>query len=147
MDMLDVLAFWGRKYERQRVASSRSTRFSLGDVLEMFDRNALLELTPYVNDDPVRTFKPDAVKKVKVSLLDDGISAIHSSRDDWYEVYRTAPSGELSKVKIVAHSPGGPRIGEIRMLVGQRTYEHYFKEDPIFAVGAGLLAAATEQSP
>jgi hypothetical protein len=77
--------------------------------------------------------RPDPVRKVKVSLLDNGISAIHSSSGDWYQVYRTAPSGDYSKVRIVANSPEGAKLGEIKMLVGRRTYDQYYAEDPIFA--------------
>jgi len=133
LDLLDTLAFWGRKYEKQRVPRTGSTKFSLADVLETFDRNAIFELTPMTNGKPRETLKPDAVRKMKVSLLDNGISAIHSSSDDWYEVLRTAPSGDLSRVRIVAHSPDAREIGEVRMLVGQRSFEHYFQEDPILA--------------
>ena len=133
MDLLDTLAFWGRKYEKQRVPRTGSSRFSLGDVLETFDRNAILELTPVANGKPGETLRPDPVRKMKVSLLDDGVSAIHSSSDDWYEVLRTAPSGDLSRVRLVAHSPDGAEVGEVRMLVGQRSFEHYFQQDPILA--------------
>src|SRR5207247_3155075 len=105
LDLLDTLAFWGRKYEKQRVPRTGSTRFSLSDILETFDRNAIFELTPVTNGKPGQTLKPDPVRKMKVSLLDNGISAIHSSSDDWFEVLRTAPSGDLSRVRIVAHAP------------------------------------------
>jgi len=133
LDVLDTLAFWGRKYEKQRVPRTGSTRFSLSDILETFDRNAIFELTPVTNGKPGQTLKPDPVRKMKVSLLDNGISAIHSSSEDWFEVLRTAPSGDLSRVRIVAHAPDGREVGEIRMLVGQRSFEHYFQEDPILA--------------
>ena len=133
MDLLDTLAFWGRRYEKQRVPRTGSTRFSLHDVLETFDRNAIFELTPYANGKPGQTVRPNAASKMKVSLLDSGISAIHSGSDDWYEVLRTAPSGDLSRVRVVAHSANGNEVGEVRMLVGMRTYDHYFSEDPILA--------------
>jgi hypothetical protein len=132
MDLLDSLALWGRRYEQQVVPGRGDKRFGLGDVLELFDRNAILELTPVVSGRVQPTVRPDAVRKVKVSLLDDGISAIHSGAEDWYEVFRTPPTGDVSKVRIVAHSPTGAVIGEVRMVVGRRSYEHYFSEDPIF---------------
>jgi hypothetical protein len=132
MDLLDSLALWGRRYQRQVVPGRGDKRFGLADVLEMFDRNAILELTPVVSGRAQTTLRPDAVRKVKVSLLDDGISAIHSGPEDWYEVFRTPPTGDLSKVRIIAHSPSGAVVGEVRMVVGRRTYEHYFAEDPIF---------------
>lgn len=132
MDIFDSLALWGRRFEPQTVPSSGSTRFSLADILEMFDRNAILDLTPVVDGKALPAVRPDAVRKFKVSLLDDGVSAIHSDSSDWFSVYRTAPSGDLSKVRIVAHTASGAECGEIRMLVGRRTYDHYFAEDPIF---------------
>jgi hypothetical protein len=133
MDLLDTLAFWGRKYEKQKVPRTGSFRFALSDLMEMFDRNAIYELTPVIKGKPGQTVAPDPVKKMKVSLLDNGISAIHSGPQDWYEVVRTAPSGDLSRVRIIAHASGGGDLGEIRMLVGQRSYDHYFREDPLFA--------------
>jgi hypothetical protein len=131
MDIFDKLAFVGRRYEKQRAPSTGSARLNLHDVLQMFDRSAILELTPSTKDTPGKTIRPDAVRKMKVSLLDDGISAIHSDSGDWYEAFRTAPSGDLSRVRIVAYSPSGARVGEIRMLVGRRSFDHYFAEDPI----------------
>ena len=133
MDVFDKLAFLGRKYEPATLPGSSSTRLNMTDVLQMFDRSAILELTPYKGDAPGETLRPDPVRKMKVSLLDDGLSAIHSDNTDWYEIYRTAPSGDLSKVKIVAHEPNGSKIGEIRMLIGRRSLEHYFEHDPILA--------------
>ena len=131
MDVFDSLALWGRRYQQQKVPSSGSPRFSLADLLEMFDRNAILELTPSADGKALPSVRPDPIRKVKVSLLDDGVSAIHRGSGDWFEVYRTAPTGDLSKVRIVANSAAGGKAGEIRMLVGRRTYDHYFAEDPI----------------
>ena len=131
MDLFDTLAFLGRKYERQVVPGTGSPRFAMTGVLQMFDHAAILELTPITKDGPLPTVRPDTVRKLKVSLLDDGLSAIHSGTDNWYEVYRTAPSGDVSRVKITAYSPDGKKQGEIRMLVGRRSFEHYFEEDPI----------------
>jgi hypothetical protein len=109
---------------------SRAEReaFSLGEVLKAFDRVAVLELSRTVEIVQV-TVRPDPIRKVKVSLLDDGISPIHSGPDDRYEVYRTAPSADLSKVKIVALSADGSRLGEIRLITGRRTADHYFRKD------------------
>ena len=132
MDLFDTLAFLGRRYEPQKAPRSGSRRFTLVDVLEMFDRKALLELTLNAAGRPVRTVYPDPEKKLKVSLLDDGLSEVRSGPEDWFEVLQTAPSGDLSKAKIVVHSPDGASIGEIRLLISQRTYEHYFQEDPLF---------------
>jgi hypothetical protein len=131
VDFFDKLAFLGRKYEPVTAPGTGSRRFTMGDVLMMFNQSAILELTPYTPSGPLPTVRPDAVRKLKVSLLDDGLSAIHSTPSDFYEVFRTAPSGDISKVRIVAYNANGNRLGEMRMDVGRRTYEHYFEEDPI----------------
>jgi hypothetical protein len=135
MNLLDKLALTGRRFEIVRVPRNQSTEFTLGDTLEFFNRNTILELTPIVNGKAQPTLRPDAVRKLKVSLL-DGISAIHSHNEDWFEVFRTAPSGDLTRVRIVAHSRQGEKIGELQMLVSQRMPIYYFGEDPIFdAIG------------
>jgi len=131
MDLLDTLALWNRRYDRRSVVKSGSSRYTLGDLLEAFDRQAILELTPVTDGKPGPASRPDLVKKVKVSLLDQGVSAIHPGNEGWYEVYQTAPSGDISKVKVIAHSKDGRPAGEIRMIVGQRSLEYYFRDDPI----------------
>lgn len=130
MDAIDSLALWGRRFERQTVPGSHEGRFGLGDLLAMFDRNLILQLTPIINGKELATVRPDSVRKLKVSLLDDGVSAMQPATE-WYEVFRTPPSGDLSKVRIVAHGSDGAVKGEIRMLVGRRSYDHYFEQDPI----------------
>jgi hypothetical protein len=143
MNTIDTMALWARRYEPQYLPDGRGKRFSLIDLLWLFDRNAILELTPVVDGKPLPVVKPDAVRKVKVSLLDDGISAIDPGPDGWYEVYRTAPSGDLSKVRIMAHAPGGRKAGEVRLLVGRRSYDQYFAEDPIFEAIERVSAASS----
>jgi hypothetical protein len=132
MDLFDSLALWGRRFDQQKAPRTADARFTLSDLLYFFDRAAIMELTPIVGGKALATARPDSVRKVKVSLLDDGVSAVHGGGGDWYEVFRTAPSGDLSKVRIVAYSAEGAKAGEIRMLVGRRTYDQYFAEDPIF---------------
>lgn len=131
IDFVDKLAFFGRRYERQVCHRSGNNRFSLSDVLELFDRNTILELTPVVGGKPLETVVPDPERKIKVSLLDKGISAIHSDAGDWFEVLRTAPSGDLTKVRIVVYTANNNRAGEIAMIVSQRMPAFYFAEDPI----------------
>ena len=131
MDLFDKLAFMGRRYERDLVPRNGSHRFTLSDLLQAFNYNTILELTPIVDGKAGETVKPDEVRKLKVSLLDHGIAAIHSHADDGYEVYRTAPSGDLSKVRVVAYSPKDDKIGELHMLVSERLQGFYFDEDPI----------------
>jgi hypothetical protein len=132
MDVFDKLALSSRRYEPLTAPRTGSRSFTLADVLEVVGHNAIHELTAIPATGPKRTLRPDPVRKIKVSLLDDGIVAIHSSIRDEYEVFRTAPSGDFSKVKIVASTHDGIKIGEVRMLMGRRTFEHYFEEDPIF---------------
>lgn len=130
MNLLDKLALSGRRFEPVRVPRNGSTQFTLADALEMFSRNTILELTPITNGKTGETLRPDPVRKLKVSLL-DGIAAIHSHNDDYFEVLRTAPSGDLTRVRILAFSRGGEKIGEVHMLVSQRMPLYYFGEDPI----------------
>jgi hypothetical protein len=132
MDVFDKLSLIARRYAPQTVPGTGRTRFTMAEVLQLFNQNMILELTPTANNKAGDTVRPDSVRKMKVSLLDDGFSAIHSDSTDWFEVLRTAPSGDLSRVRIVAHDPGGLKLGEIQMLVGRRTFEHYFEQDPIF---------------
>jgi len=134
MDLFDAIALWGRKYAPQTLGASRHRRFTLRDVMESVDRNAILQLSVRRGNVWLKTVRPDAIRKVKVSLLDDGIAAVHLASDDWYEVYRTAPCGDSSKVRIVARSSDGVRLGEIRMLVGRRMHDYHFQRDPIFDV-------------
>jgi hypothetical protein len=133
MDLLDKIALWGRRYERQLNPRSGNYRFSLSDLLEAFRLNTILELTPYVDGKPGETYRPDPVRKLKISLLDEGGSALGSPDVAWYEVYRTPPSGDHARVKVYACKPDGSPSAELRMLVAQRMPELYFKEDPIFA--------------
>jgi hypothetical protein len=131
MSVVDNLALLGRRFEPRTAPRSGSRRFTLLDLLEMFDRVAILELTAIAPGRTATTVRPDLQRKIKVSLLDDGVSELHSDKGDWFEVYQTGPSGDLSKVKIVAHHPNGSEVGEIRLLIGRRVPEHYFSEDPI----------------
>jgi hypothetical protein len=111
MDLFDKLALESRRYEKLRAPRSGSEVFSLGDLLETLGRNAIHELVALPAGGQKKTVRPDTVRKLKVSLLDDGIVAIHSGVRDQYQVYQTAPSGDYSKVKIVAMAPDGGRVG------------------------------------
>ncbi len=133
MDLIDSLALLGRRFTPRRAVRSGSERFSLMDVMETFNGYAILELSQIVAGKPVRTLRPDAERKLKVSLLDDGMADIHTGSEGWYRVAQTAPSADLSKVRIEACAADGSLRGEIRFLIGRRTYEHYFREDPILA--------------
>jgi|SRR5688572_30788779 hypothetical protein len=130
MDFLDKLALSGRRYEPRVSPVTGSTQLHLPEVLMMYNGKAIMELTTGSNGKPSKTVRPDPDRKLKVSLL-DGLSEIHVPAGGWYEVYETAPSGDLAKVRVVARAPGGASAGELRMLVGRRTLDHYFLEDPI----------------
>ena len=130
MDFMDKLALSNRRYESRVALDTGSSKLQLPQVLMMYNGKAILELTTVMEGKPSKTVKPDAQRKLKVSLL-DGLSEIHAPEGGWYEVLETAPSGELSKVRILAKSAGGATVGEVRMMVGRRTLDHYFLEDPI----------------
>ena len=130
MDFMDKLALAGRRYESRLAPDTGNTQLQLPQVLTMYNGKAILELTSSVAAGPSKTVRPDADRKLKVSLL-DGLSEIHAPSGGWYEVFETAPSGDLAKVRIVAKDGRGGTVGELRMLVGRRTLDHYFAEDPI----------------
>jgi hypothetical protein len=137
MDLFDKVALWGRKYEAQINPRTGIHRFSARDILEDFQLKTIVELTPYVNGRSGETHRPDPVRRLKISLLDEGGAVFGGSDVAWYEVHSTAPSGDLARVKVIAMSPQGTPVGELRMLLAYRMPELYFKEDPIFAAVAG----------
>jgi len=132
MNLFDKLALMGRRYEPRISARSGDHRFSLADLLLMFDRKSILELTAVLSGRPSSTVRPNAERKLKVSLLDDGISALPSERVSWYEVQQTAPQGDMSRVKLIARDANGQNQGEVWMLVGPRSFDQYFAMDPLF---------------
>jgi hypothetical protein len=133
MDLFDKVALWGRKYEVQVNPRTGLHRFSPRDILEDFQLKTIVELTPHVNGHGGETHRPDPVRRLKISLLDEGGAVFGGSDVGWYEVHSTAPSGDLARVKVIAVSPQGTAVGELRMLLAYRMPELYFKEDPIFA--------------
>lgn len=130
MDLMDKLALAGRRYESRVSPETGSTQLQLPQVLTMYNGKAIMELTTLTQGKPSKTVRPDTDRKLKVSLL-DGLSEIHAPAGGWYEAFETAPSGDLAKVRILAKDSGGASVGELRMLVGRRTLDHYFLEDPI----------------
>ncbi|HEX5140792.1 MAG TPA: hypothetical protein VFX19_07595 [Dehalococcoidia bacterium] len=132
MNFLDKLALMGRRYEQRGSPSTGDTKLHLPEVLAMYNGKAILELTAEPLSKDSHTIRPDAERKLKVSLL-DGLSEIHAPDGGWYEVFETAPTGDIAKVRIVAMSPQGAQAGELKMLVGRRTLDHYFLEDPLIA--------------
>jgi len=132
VDLFDKLALWGRRYQKLVNPRTGDTRFSLSDLLELFRRNTILELTPAVGGKPQATARPDPVRKLKVSILDQGVSALGDTATAWYEVSMTAPSGDLARARVLAYGAHGP-AGELRMLIARRDPDLYFKEDPILS--------------
>ena len=130
MNLFDKLALQGRRYTLRRSPAAGEYRLSLLEVLQMFNARAILELSTYLDGKHHRTVKPDADKKLKISLLDE-LSDMNTDRLGWYEVYETAPTGDLTKAKVIGHSSDNSIIGETRMLLGRRTLSHYFLDDPL----------------
>jgi hypothetical protein len=131
MDLLDRLALAGRRHERRRSLVSGSPRLNLSEVLRVYDHKAILNAAVLHPGKQARHMKPDPEKKLKLSLL-DMISELQQEGDSHYEVFETAPTGDLSKVRILAWSGAGESKGELRMLMGRRALENYFAEDPVF---------------
>jgi hypothetical protein len=131
MDLLDRLTLAGRRHERRRSPVSGSERLNLSEVLMVYDHKAILEASILGHGNQARHVKPDPERKLKLSLL-DMISELQPEADSWYEVFETAPTGDLSKVRIMTHSEAGEFKGELRMLMGRRSLDNYFAEDPVF---------------
>ena len=143
MDLLDKVALWGRKYEPLRNPRSGDYKFSLRDLLEDFQLKTIVELTPVIDGKSGETYRPDPVRRLKISLLDEGGHVLGTADTAWYEISTTAPSGDYAWFKLGAKSAAGATMGELRMLVAYRMPELYFKEDPIFAKVAENVAAGT----
>jgi hypothetical protein len=143
VDLFDKLALWGRKYEKQTNPRTGDTRFSLGDLLEDFRRTTILELTPVRDGNRLPASRPDPVRKIKVSLLDQGLAAL-TQPASWYEVHLTSPSGDLAKARVDAYASDGKPVGELEMLVAERSPELYFAEDPVLSeIESGRSAPST----
>ena len=131
MDLLDRLTLTSRRHERRHSLVSGSERLNLSEVLMVYDHKAILQASILGEDKQAQHVKPDPERKLKLSLL-DLISELQPEADSWYEVFETAPTGDLSKVRIVTHSEAGEFKGELRMLMGRRSLDNYFAEDPVF---------------
>ena len=125
MDLLDKLALAGRRYQRRRSAAEGKSTLELAEVLSIYDRKAILEAVVRQPGEPPQELKPDPDKKIKLSML-DLISELHPQEGSSYEVFETAPTGDLLKARIVVSGQG-----EVQMLIGRRTMDTYFEEDPV----------------
>jgi len=130
MKLLDRLSLSGRRHERRRSITG-SPRLDLHEVLRMYDHKAILEVAIWLHGKKTQHLRPDSERKFKLSLV-DMLSELQPEEGSWYEVFETAPTGDLSKVRIVVYSGEGKPKGELRMLMGRRTMDNYFLEDPVF---------------
>jgi hypothetical protein len=96
----------------------------LGEVLQVFRRKTILELDVRAAGEPERSRKHQVGSPIS---LVDGLAEIHGGAGSSFEVMETAPSGDFSRVRIVAR-PGG---GELTMLVAERQPEHHATEDQL----------------
>jgi hypothetical protein len=133
MDLFDKMALWARRYEPQVNTRTGNTEFSLRDLLETFRHKTILELTPVIGGKAGATHRSDPVRKLKISLLDEGISSFGSEVVSNYDFLSTGPSGDLARVKVIGRGSNGASVGELQMLIAQRMPELYFQEDPIIA--------------
>ena len=130
MDVFDKLALAMRRHEPVHSHRTKSRRFELMDLMEMYSRQSILELDASTDGKKWSHLKPDAERKFKVSLL-DSVSELGLPADAWFTVGQTAPSGDYSRVQIEAHGRGNESLGEIDMLLGRRNYAFYYSEDPV----------------
>jgi hypothetical protein len=147
MDLLDKLALTMRRYEPRKTKSNHERRFELLDLMEMYSREAILELTASADGVFWTTRRPDLQRKLKVSLL-DSVSDLRLPVDAWFRVGQTAPSGDYARARIEAYGRGRESLGHIEMLVGRRSYSYYFAQDPVLdQINAGATAGTTVLSP
>ena len=119
-----------RRFAKRRSILTGEPKLELSEVLQTYSRKGIYELETLVNGQSGRSARPDTDRKLKISLL-DAISEASPRFASWYEAYETAPSGDLSRVRIVIYDADAKPQGEVRMLVGRRAPDHYFVEDPI----------------
>jgi hypothetical protein len=141
MDIFDKLALTMRKYEPRSAPRRHDRRFELMDVMEMYSKQSILELSASGDGKKWSRVTPDAQRKLKVSLL-DSLSELSLPADAWFSVEQTAPSGDYSRARIEAHGRGNESLGQIDMLLGRRNYAYYYDEDPVLGQ-IGSQASAT----
>jgi hypothetical protein len=130
MDLFDKLALFMRRFEPRRTLSGHDRRFELLDLMEMYSKEAILELTASADGVFWTTRRPDVQRKLKVSLL-DSVSDLRLPADAWFHVGQTAPSGDYAKARIQAYGRERESLGHIEMLIGRRNYDYYFTHDPL----------------
>jgi hypothetical protein len=130
MDVFDKLALTMRRYEPRRTLRTSERRFELMDLMEMYSKQSIHELSASKDGKVWARRTPDAGRKLKVSLL-DSVSDLGLPADAWYYVEQTAPSGDYARARIEAHGRGDERLGHIEMLIGRRNYDYYYTDDPV----------------
>jgi hypothetical protein len=130
MDLYDKLALSMRRYEPRQTMRTHERRFELVDLIEMYSKDSILELTSAAPGGKSSTHRPDDQRKLKVSLL-DSVSDLELPADAWFRVAQTPPSGDYSRARIKAYGRGNERLGEIKLLIGRRSYDYYFADDPV----------------
>ena len=146
MDLFDKLALAMRRFEPRRTPSRHERRFELLDLMELYSKEAILELTASGDGVFWTTRRPDLQRKLKVSLL-DSVSDLRLPSDAWFHVGQTAPSGDYARARIEAFGRGNERLGRIDMLIGRRNYDYYFTHDPLLEQIDTRVAAGARLSP
>src|SRR6476661_9170905 len=146
MDLFDKLALTMRRFEPRRTPATRDRRFELLDLMELYSKEAILELTASADGEFWTTRRPDLQRKLKVSLL-DSVSDLRLPSDAWFHVGQTAPSGDYARARIEAFGRGRESLGHIEMLIGRRNYDYYFTQDPLLDELSSVTAARTQLSP
>ena len=145
MDLFDKLALTLRRFEPRRTPRN-DRRFELLDLMELYAREAILELTASADGVFWTTRRPDMQRKLKVSLL-DSISDLRLPADAWFRVGQTAPSGDYARARVHAFGRGNERLGHIELLIGRRDYDYYFTHDPLLDQIDSRIAPGTRLSP
>src|SRR6476620_8630063 len=70
MEVFDKLALAMRRHEPVHSHRTKSRRFELMDLMEMYSRQSILELDASTDGKKWSHLKPDAERKFKVSLLE-----------------------------------------------------------------------------
>jgi hypothetical protein len=146
MDLFDKLALSMRRFEPRRTLETKNKRFELLDLMELYSKEAILELTASADGIFWTTRRPDAQRKLKVSLL-DSVSDLRLPADAWFHVGQTAPSGDFARARIEAFGRGRERLGHIEMWIGRRNYAYYFTDDPVLGQISTGATQRTQLSP
>jgi len=146
MDLFDTLALAMRRFEPRRTGGKHDRRFELLDLMELYSKEAILELTASADGVFWTTRRPDMQRKLKVSLL-DSISDLRLPADAWFHVGQTAPSGDYARARVEAFGRGKESLGRIEMLIGRRNYDYYFSQDPLLDEITSGAATRTMLSP